>query len=215
MTWLSEDPWPLGVTFGAVALGFLIALKVSQQGKYLVAAIVAGLLALGVVLVERAWVTDNERIEAVIQELGRAVVRSDADAALALMTPDVTLAQASITLGGRPARAVRRGVPGLPEDLANPARGLMRGAIRETQFDFLSITRIAAHAGRQSGMGQAEFRVFASGSINSGGTRFNFATDPSGTDWTAGLRRGPDGRWLIESITAARVPRGWEIPGLR
>lgn len=213
MTWLAEDPWPLGMTFGAVALGCLVALRVTQQGKYLIAAVIAALLALGVVVIERLWVTENERIEAVITALGHAVARSDADAALALMTPDVTLTQAGVTLGGRQARAIQRVLPGVKADQANPARGMIRQAVADARFDFLSITRIQAHAGQLSGMGQAEFRVFASGSIDRGGTRFNFATDAGGTDWTAGMRRGDDGRWLIESITAARVPRGWEIPG--
>lgn len=214
MTWLSEDPWPLGVTFGVVAAACLIALKVTQQGKYLIAAGVAALLAVGVVLIESAWVTENERIEAVILELGRAVARMDADGALALMTPDVTLAQPGVTLGGRQAKAIRRVLPGMDLDAANPARAVLRGAIRSARFDTLSITRLRAHAGRQSGMGRAEFRVFAIGSIEDGGTRFNFATDPNGTDWTAGLRRDDDGRWLIESITAVRIPRGWRIPGV-
>jgi ketosteroid isomerase-like protein len=214
VTWLSEDPWPLGVTFGIVAAACLIALKVTQQGKYLIAAGIALLLAVGVVLIERAWVTEEERVETVIRELGRAVARMDADAALALMTPDVTLAQPGVTLGGRQARAIRRVMPGLDEDVANPARAVIAAAIRNARFDFLSIPRLKAHAGRQSGMGRAEFRVVASGSIEEGGTRFNFATDASGTDWTAGLRRDPDGRWLIESITAVRIPRGWRIPGV-
>lgn len=213
MTWISEDPWPLGVVLGVAALGCLIALRVTQQGKYLIGALAAGGLLLVLLAVERAWVTENERVEAVIVELGRAVGESDADAALALLAPDVSLTQGTVTVGGRQARAVQRLLPGMDPGAANPARAVIASAIRNARFDTLSITRLQTHAGRLTRRGQANFRVFAMGTIEGEGVRWNFATDASGTDWTAGLRE-EDGRWLIESITAVRVPRNWRIPGV-
>jgi ketosteroid isomerase-like protein len=211
VTWLSEDPWPLITVLGIVAAGCLIALKVTQQGKYLVAMLIALALAGGIWLVERAWVTDNERIEDVVYALGRAVARSDADAALDLMTPDVTLTMPGAPLSRDQLQAVRRFAPRAGAVADALTREAIRAALENARFDFLSITRVKAHAGARTRMGQAEFRVFASGTVEGDGVRWNFATDASGTDWAMGFRE-VDGRWKIESITAIRVPRNWQLP---
>ena len=70
---LSDDPTYLAGGLGLLAGVFLIALRLTQQGKYLVWAAVSLALALVVVGVERVWVTDNERIEETVYGLGRAV----------------------------------------------------------------------------------------------------------------------------------------------
>jgi hypothetical protein len=211
LTWLSEDPWPLVTVLGIAAAGCLIGLKVTQQGKYLIGAVIAALLAFTALGVERLWVTDNERVEQVVYDLGNAVARSDADAALDLMTPEVTLTQAGITIGGRQARAVQRFLPKTDPAALNPARAIIRASLENAKFDFVSITRLNAHAGARTRMGRAEFRAFASGTIEGEGVRWTFATDPSGTDWALGFRE-VDGRWKIDSITAVRVPRSWQLP---
>src|SRR5271166_4780259 len=59
MTFLSEDPTYLAGFLILVAGGFLMALKVTQQGKYLAWALTALGLAVAVVVIERLWVTDN------------------------------------------------------------------------------------------------------------------------------------------------------------
>ena len=82
MYYLSEDPWPLAGFLGLVGLGFLVPLWLTQQGKYLIRALVAFGLALLVIGIERVWVTDNERIEAVVSELASGVANRDADRAL-------------------------------------------------------------------------------------------------------------------------------------
>ena len=78
---------------------FGIAMRATQQGKYLVRAVIAAGLAVAVVVVEWLWVTDNERIEQVVYDLRRGRgSNSDVDGVLAHMTPDVQV----------PARATRR-----------------------------------------------------------------------------------------------------------
>lgn len=211
MNWLSENPWPLVGTLGALAAALLFALKVTQQAKYLFGAIAALLLAGGVLVLERVWVTNAERVERVVQALAEAVGRSDGRAALALLTPDVTYEQGGAVLGGLQAQVVGRLLPNLDEDLANPARAALKAAIENTTFDFVTITRLSASAGQQTRRGKAEFRAFAAGSIEAGGTRFNFATDANGSDWSLGFRE-VDGEWKIESIAAMRLPRGWRLP---
>ena len=209
MSWLSEDPWPLAGMLAVLAVVFLVLLRSSQQGKYLIGAGVVVALAVGVIVLERFWVTDRERIEAVVYDLGRAVGRSDADAVLDHMTPDVSLTQGDKTVGGPGGlgAAISQMVPKLDPDVTNPARGLIRGTVSTARFDFLTISRVRANAGRQTRMGQAEFRVYASGSFGS----LNFATPTSGTDWSLGFRE-VDGRWKVQSITATRLPGGYQIP---
>lgn len=207
MSWLSEDPWPLVGILVVVAVGFLIALGMTQQGKYLIRALIVLGLAVVVVVVEQFWVTERERIEAVVYDLAAAVERSDPAAVLAHMTPDVTITQHGRTIGGRAGAAVGRFVPGLTEDITNPARAIIRGTVQTTRFDFLRITNITSVAGRQTGRGRADFRVYGSGSFSS----FNFATPTSGTDWSLGFRQVDD-RWMVESITATRLPGNYEIP---
>lgn len=214
MSWLSENPWPLAGTFVVLAVFFLVLLKVNQQGKHLLYALVMLALAVVVVVVERVWVTDAERVEAVIYQLADAVRRSDADGALALLTTDVSLSQTSIVVGGPRQTALSKALRDrIDGGEANPARVVIGNAIGGTRFDFLSVSRLQASAGALSRQGRADFRVFAAGSIlGPGGVSYNFATDGDGTDWSLGLRE-QNGQWRVESITATRVPRGWRLPG--
>lgn len=214
MTWLSENPWPLAGTFAVLAVLCLILLKTSQQGKYLLYAAILAVLSLSVGIIERIWVTDAERVEAVIYQLTDAVRRSDADATLGLLTADVSLTQTSLTIGGRRQTALGKAVRGrLDGGEANPARVVISNAVRDAKFDFLNVSRLQARAGALSRQGRADFRVFVAGSVlGPGGVQYNFATDGSGTDWSLGLRE-EDGQWRVDSITATRLPRGWRLPG--
>ncbi len=209
MSWLSEDPMPLAGVLGVLAVVFLVLLKLRQQGKYLIWAGIALLLALAVVLVEQVWVTDRERIEAVVYDLADAVERSDADAALSYMTPDVSLTREGVSIGGPGFAAVGRLVPGMTPGATNPARAMIRGTIQTARFDFLTVSHLDVDFGRQTRMGTADFRVHAGGSFGS----FNFLTPSSGTDWSLGVREVDD-QWKVQSITATRLPRGYQIPGL-
>ena len=92
-----------------------MALKVTQQGKYLVWALTALGLAVAVVVIERLWVTDNERIESVVYELRRAVLAANPEEVLAQLTPDVGYVQDGISLSGEATRGLIR------DNLANAA----------------------------------------------------------------------------------------------
>jgi hypothetical protein len=209
MHYLSEDPWPLAGALGLIALGFLVALRVTQQGKYLIRAGIALGLALLVIGVERAWVTDNERIEAVVYELATAVRTSDADRMAACLTPDV------IVDVGNAASLLERGTF-LRETLRFLGRFsgqkitlvLLRPALESLRFDFLSVGRLTTHAGALSRRGTAEFRVFAGGTYHDPGSNidYNFATPTSGSDWSLGLRETAPGVWKVERITPTAFP---------
>lgn len=201
---LSEDPTYLagGLVLGALAC--LIALKFSQQGKYLIWAGAAFGLALVVVVVEQFWVTDNERIEATVFELARGVRQSDADAVAALMTPDaiIELDPGSIGDGNIAMKYIVgilrhfRGLKITPE--------LLRRQLEPLTFDTLWVSRLEANAGRESRRGTATFRVHASGIRNEGSGTWTFATPASGTQWSLGFRE-VDGRWKVDRISPVAV----------
>ena len=192
MEFLSEDPTYLAGGLGLTAAAFLVALRVTQQGKYLVWAGLALGLALLVLAVEKVWVTDNERIEAAVYDLGRAVERSDPDAVLDRLTPDVRFVLNSVTAG------------------ADQTRAWVARSVASSHFDFLRISRLRANAGGESRRGTAEFKVLAGGSTRGSVNDLNFGSLNS--SWSLGLRETGAGVWKVERITPLSFP--WnEIPG--
>src|SRR5436309_7364554 len=147
MSFLSEDPTYLAGALGVLAGAFLIALRVTQQGKYLIWALSALGLAMMVLLIERFWITDNERIERVVYDLRRAVMASDAEAVLKHLTPDVQYVQHGTSLPGE------------------ATRELIRTNLSHATFDFVYIRELQTSAGRQTRRGKAEFRIYAKGRL--------------------------------------------------
>jgi ketosteroid isomerase-like protein len=188
--YLAEDPWYLAGALGILALGFLIAVKTTQQGKYLVWAIVCLVLAGAVVAIEHFWVTDNERVEAVVLDLARAARSSDVEGVLAHLTPDVVLELRGDRIKGPVARA------------------FIQAALGDTRFDFLVVSQIQTDVGTQTRQGAATFQIHAGGSHSN----FNFATGASGSDWSMGVEETPEGQWKINRITATRLPWNIRLP---
>ena len=188
MHYLVEDPtYPL-IALGVAALACLVALRTTQQGKFLVwAGGLAGIAALWFV-VERLVVTDAERVEAVVYELADAVSRSDADAVAALLAPDVTFGR-----GGRTQGAVQ-------VRLLLPRLDLLH-------FDYLRIRQLDAQAGGQTRRGSAEFNVIASGTYGGGGLGAGQPFPITHTGWSLGFREVTPGVWRVNRITPVRIPR--------
>ncbi len=176
--YLSEDPWPLAVFLGSAALIALVALKFTQQGRYLIGAGVALALALAVLGIERAWVTDAERIEAVVYDLAGAVEASDADRVLAILAPEVSLVIGDDTLSSQLLLV------------------LLRERLSNTQLDFVQISHLTAHAGALSRTGTAEFQARAMGS---------YPIQPTSTRWSLGFRE-VQGSWKVTRITPVNPP---------
>jgi ketosteroid isomerase-like protein len=187
MEFLSEDPTYVVGALGLVAAALLIALKVTQQGKYLIWASASVGLALVVMLVEWLWVTDNERIEQTVYDLGRAVAASDSTKMLGFLTDDVIYV--SRQQGSMPTADTRL---------------LAAAKVKDAKFDFLRITHLRANAGGQSRRGTAEFQVVCGGSIQQGGTTYNFGTTNS--SWSLGLRETSPGVWKVNRITPVVLP---------
>jgi hypothetical protein len=162
----------------------------TQQGKYLVWALVLIALAGLVLVIEHYWVTDNERIEAVVRDIGSAALHGDVDRVLSHLTPNVILSQNELAVRGKIAHAV------------------IRTNLDRTEFDFLTISDVEADAGQQTRRGTATFRVFTGGRFGN----FNFLTDARGTDWSFGFEETEDGVWKVNRITATRLFRNFQIP---
>jgi len=187
MRFISEDVTYLAGGLGILALLFLIALRSTQQGKYLTYAGIAFALALLLVVIERVWVTDAERIEAVVYELRDAVANSDAPAAIALLAPDVEYVQQSQNLSEVETHA------------------LITRELGRARFDFVRITKLETNAGSQSRRGSAIFRVMASGTYVIGVIPFNFTG--TSLDFSLGFRETSPNVWRVSRITLTRAPR--------
>lgn len=191
MEFLSEDPTYLVWGLGLVAAGLLIALKVTQQGKYLLWASATVGLALLALLVEWFWTTDNERIEQAVYGLARAVAASDVDTARTYLSDDV--------------RYVRGGTALKPAE----TRARMTDLLANARFDFLRVNELQANAGARSRRGTAEFRVLCGGSIQQNSFTYNFGSTRSA--WSLGLKETSPGVWKVNRITPVEVPRGENV----
>lgn len=191
MTYLTEDPTYLVGALLLLAGSFVVALNITQQGKYLIRAGAVVALAVLVVTVDWFWITDNERIEQVVYELRRAVQNSDVDGVLSHMAPNVQYLQ---------------GDTALSEDAT---RALIRANLSQTRFEFVRISDLQTSAGQQSRRGKAEFRVFTRGqSAGSAGPLDGITT------WSLGFQETERGVWKVNRISPISMPQGiLALPG--
>ena len=195
MVYLSDDPTVPAALLGLAALVFLVLLKVTQQGKYLIYAGVALVALLAWVGIEWAWVTDEERIENAVYGLAKAVERQDADAAASFLTPDCELT-APGDRGDRYSQYVA-------VFAGSVTKQKLEAALPRFKWDLIRVSRLQAHAGAISGRGTADCVVFAMGMQQE--PVHGLATPPSGMAWSFGLVRMPTGDWKIARITPGRM----------
>jgi hypothetical protein len=194
MGWLSDDPTYLAGGLVLLGLALLIAMRITQQGRYLVWALSALALAASVVVIEHFWVTDDERIERVVYDLRDAVLASDAEGVLRHLTPDVEFV--------REGNASSGGV----------TQAFIRSFLPTVKFDFLRISHLRTQAYRRSRRGSAEFRVIAGGSMQTSSmVTYNFGTADS--DWSLGFEETSPRVWKVNRITPTRAPRNLPSPG--
>lgn len=67
--WFTENPWPPIVIAAGMALVFLVLWNSNRRGLHLLLAVVCGLLGAGFYFVERAIVTDGERLQLIVVQL--------------------------------------------------------------------------------------------------------------------------------------------------
>jgi hypothetical protein len=192
MEFLSEDPTYLLSGLGVVAVASLIALRVTQKGKFLIVAGAALALALVVFVVERAWVTQAERIAMVVEDLRRAVEASDVEGVTRHLTPDVQFVQGDRTVG------------------SSLTLAFIRSTLEHAGLDFVRVSGLSTAAFPQSRRGTAEFRVMAKGSLKTqvGATPIGSA----GSEWSLGFQETSPDVWKVNRITPISVPRGMMTP---
>ena len=178
MYYLSDDAMYPAVFLGLAAIFCLVMLKVSQQGKYLVFAATALVVLLAWVGIERAWVTDEERIEDVVYRIAAAVQDSDADRVADFLAPDCVLEPS-----GDPSNLVVRYV--LNTFGSGPVtRTKLQTFLPQFTFDWVKVTRLETHVSPISRLGTAEFVVHAMAM----GKSPTVATPPAGMGWSFGMR---------------------------
>lgn len=188
MTWISEDPTYLVGLCLLASAGCFVALRATQNGKYLIWALGA-LAAAGLVLViEWVWVTDNERIEAVVYDLRRALLASDADAVLDHLTENVQYVQNDQALS------------------STAARTMIRLAVTNSRFDIVRVRGLQTSSGKLTRRGKADFKVFVSGSAQ--GPMGLAGAGTSDTSWSLGFLETEPNVWKVDRITPISLPFG-------
>lgn len=188
MTWISEDPTYLVGLCLLASAGFFVALRATQNGKYLIWAL-AALGAAGVALaVDWVWVTDNERIEAVVYDLRRALLASDADAVLDHLTDDVQFVQDDRAISSAAARA------------------MIRIAVANSKFEIVRVRGLQTSSGKLTRRGKADFKVFISGSAQ--GPMGLGAVGTADTSWSLGFLETAPEVWKVDRITPVSLPIG-------
>ena len=188
MTYLSEDPTYLAGALVVLAGLFVIALKTTQQGKYLLCAVASLVLALGVVVVEWMWVTDRERIEKVVYDVRTAVLNGDADEVLAHLASNVMYQRGETTIA------------------ADATRALIRANVSNIHLEFARISELRISVGQQTRKGVAEFRVFTKGNWKTTSSPSEGLTTM--TSWSLGFQETEPGVWKITRISAGSIPTG-------
>ena len=191
MQLLTEDPTYLAGGLALLAAAFLIAMRLTQQGKFLIWAGAALGVALLSVVTDWLWVTDNERVEQAVYGLAKAVAASDVPGMLSYFDEDVHYT--SRTTVSLPAKATRT---------------LAESLVANTKFDRIRVTQIRANVGGQSRRGTADFGVEAGGKIQ-GAYNYDFLSVK--TAWSFGLREVRPGIWKVNRITLVESPQGENI----
>ncbi|APW61790.1 hypothetical protein [Paludisphaera borealis] len=183
---ISDDPTWLAGGLALAAVACFLALKTTQEGKYLIWGVAALAGAGLVVAVEWVWVTDDERIEYVVYDLRKALLAGDVDGVLARMTPEVQYVQEGQTLSGAATRL------------------LIRTSMAGSRFETLRIHNLQTSVGRQTRRGKAEFKVFVQGNVQ--GPLGMGGAGAANTSWSLGFEEAKPKVWLVNRITPVSLP---------
>lgn len=134
--YVAENPWYLAGTFGLAAAGFLVALKLTQDGRNLTRALIALGLAAVVLVVEQWIVTDAERVEWAVKDLVRALSENDTTRVISLMDDRVTFS--------------------MRDKIADELdHAWFARELNDLTFDWLHLSRLTTSAGQQTHRGSA------------------------------------------------------------
>ncbi len=88
MNWIFEGPWPILLTGLVLEAILLVALVRTGRAVIVGQSLGLGLLTAGLLVLERAIVTDNERIRETLDGLAAAAVANDLDGVLSYIGPE-------------------------------------------------------------------------------------------------------------------------------
>ncbi len=186
MNYFTEDPSYLLIGLGVAVLVCLLALKITQQGKFLIWAGVLAVVAGLVFGFERFWVTDAERVEAVVYDLADSVQQSNVERIKAHLDEDVAV--------GSGGRVMEGSIP----------LKMIFGLLQNCRFDFVKISQLSTTVGRQNRVGKAGFKASATGTFREGGTEIPIGS--LGTEWELTFRETSPGVWKVTRIQAIKLP---------
>ncbi|RLT11868.1 MAG: hypothetical protein DWI24_06815 [Planctomycetota bacterium] len=192
--YFGENPWPIIIGLLVIAVICLALLFVTQNGRYLIRALIALSFVALLLLIDWAWKTDREKIAEVVIKIANAVNRNDIETLRGQLAPNALYLQSGQGAGVE-----------FQSPLGNT---LLRDAIDQMKFDFLSVRDLNVSAGRQTKRGKADFQVLCAGTWlpKAGGSALNFP--PTSSSWSFGLQQRKDGSWLVDRITPTQLPGG-------
>ena len=191
-THFGENPLPIVIFLLAVAAIFLVMLGLTQNGRHLIRALVLIAIAGVLLLIDYVWTTDRERLALIVAQVASSVRSNNLAGVQEYLTPDAVYQQ-----------------PGLDSGVTFDSplgKTLLREALDQVKFDFLSVRSLTVSAGKKTGRGKADFNVYCAGTWNSplGGSAINFPPTTSG--WSFGFRKQKDGTWKVDRITPTQLP---------
>ncbi len=199
MSLIFENPWPLiWVCLGLAAM-LVVAMRMTQQGKFLLWAAVVAALAGLLLVADAVVVTDAERVEMVVDALVDGVRKSDPDAVLALLSDSISIED----IGGQ-------------QIASGPtARLFVRLGLEAVRFDILQSGSRRVEVGAISRQAKVDLRIFVAGRFAGSQLGAGFGTKPGeGSDWSIGLDEIEKGVWKIERITPISLPGDARLAGL-
>jgi ketosteroid isomerase-like protein len=183
---------------GLLALGFLIALRTTQQAKYLLWAGITTALLLTLFVIERFWVTDNELIEAVVYDVASAVEAGDAKRVAEFMAPEARVSLPNDSYATNPFLRAALGMISQLQGIKLTPQ-VLETQLARVRLDYVKISGLQTHVGEQSRQGTAEFRVHVMGQQLD--PFHTIATPARGMGWSFGLRETSPRVWKITRIT--------------
>jgi hypothetical protein len=88
MTWFVESPWPSLAIGAAIEVALVIALLRTARAAFLAPILLVAALTIGMLLVERAVVTQSEEVQDALDGVAKALEANDVQAVLAAFSPN-------------------------------------------------------------------------------------------------------------------------------
>lgn len=85
--YFGENPWPIIIGLLVIAVICLALLFVTQNGRYLIKALIALSFVALLLLIDWAWKTDREKIAEVVIKIANAVQRNDIETLRGQLAP--------------------------------------------------------------------------------------------------------------------------------